>query len=337
MNPTISVVIPVYNRFELTKYAVESALTQTLRVSEVILVDDGSIDGTSDLLRSYIAANPTWRERVLYLHQENQGVSAARNLGIERSKGEWLAFLDNDDLWLPQKLEWQFRALEKYKVQCGLCFTDAWFMNSVDVKTTVFQHYGVEYSEPTGVVSDTDELVAKLEQVWVPTVVAHADLVRRVGAFDCSLHYNEDQDFLFRIALETQFCYVSMPMALFDRTPAPQRHLGRSTDAHKEDFRLQQLQSRLEKHLNSSRTLSPRIRKALCTKLRGIHSQWTNWYLRHGDYKKALQSASRAASYDLTPSVALKWALTRVAPALAKGIVLLREPNVKAGDPGVFF
>lgn len=337
MNPTVSVVIPVYNRFELTKYAVESVLAQTMPVSEVILVDDGSIDGTSELLRSYVTEDPRWRGRVLYLHQENRGVSTARNLGIARSKSEWLAFLDNDDLWLPQKLEWQFRALERYKDRCGLCFTDAWFMNSVDMKTTVFQHYGVEYKEQTGVVSDTNELVEQLAQVWVPTIVARTELVRRVGAFDCSLHYNEDQDFLFRMALETTFCYVSMPMALFDRTPAPQRHLGRSTDAHKEDFRLRQLQSRLEKHLSSSVTLSPRIRKALCMRLRAVHSQWTNWYLRHGEYEKARLSASRAAGYDMSPGVALKWALTWVAPALAKGIVLMREPNAKPGDPGVFF
>jgi len=329
MSPTISVVIPVYNRFELTKHAVESVLAQTLRVSEVILVDDGSIDGTSELLPRYIEENTAWRERVRYFHQENQGVSSARNSGIEQAKGEWLAFHDNDDLWLPQKLKWQFRALEVYKDQCDLCFTDAWFMNSVDMKTTVFQRYGVEYREPVGLVSDVEGLLERLEQVWVPTVVVRADLVRRVGAFDCSIHYNEDQEFLFRMALATRFCYVSMPMALFDRTPAPQRHLGRAANAHKEDFRLQMLQSRLEKNLDSCGTLSPYTSKTLRTRLRAIHSQWTNWYLRNGDYEKARQSASQATKYDLTPGVALKWALTRVAPTLAKWVVMLRESETK--------
>jgi glycosyltransferase involved in cell wall biosynthesis len=337
MNPSVSVVIPVYNRFELTKRSVESVMAQSVPVSEVILVDDGSIDGTSELLPRYIADNPAWRERVLYFHQESQGVSAARNLGIAQAKGEWLAFNDNDDLWLPQKLEWQFRALERYRDQCGLCFTDAWFMNNVHMKMSVFERYGVEHREQVGIVGDLEGLIERLEQVWVPTVVARADLVRRAGAFDSALHYNEDQEFLFRMAFETKFCYVSPPMALFDRTPPSQRHLGKATNSHKEDFRLQMLQYRLERNLSSCASLSPRIRKTLCSKLRAIHSQWTNWHLRNGDFERARQSISQAARYDLTPGVALKWTLTRVAPTLAKWVVMLRESNTKGPEREVYF
>jgi len=130
MQPTISVVIPVYNRFDCLKRSVESVLAQTLPVSEVILVDDGSIDGTSELLPRYIAENQMWRDRVSYVHQDNQGPNVARNTGIAHAKGDWLAFNDNDDLWLPQKLEWQFQALDQFKDQCGACITDAWFMNN---------------------------------------------------------------------------------------------------------------------------------------------------------------------------------------------------------------
>jgi glycosyltransferase involved in cell wall biosynthesis len=325
MNPAISVVIPVYNRFELTKLAVESVLNQTLPVSEVILVDDGSIDGTSDLLPCYLKANPAWRDRVRYFHQECKGVSAARNRGIDLTKGEWVAFNDNDDLWLPQKLEWQFRALEKYKEQCGLCFTDAWFMNNVNMKASVFDRYGVEYAEQVGVVSDRECLLDRLEQVWIPTVVARTAVVREVGAFDPAIHYNEDQEFLFRMALHTRFCYVSAPMALFDRTPPSQRHLGKSTNLHREDFRLQMLQSRLEKNLDSCGESCARIRKSLRIKLRAVHSQWTNWHLRNGDFKNARKSISKAIGYDLAPGVALKWILARTAPALAKKVVTLRE------------
>src|SRR5271165_3737623 len=82
MHPTISVVIPLYNRFDRLKYAVESVLAQTLPVSEVILVDDGSTDDTPELLPRYIAENVRWRERVIYVRQENQGPSVARKNGI---------------------------------------------------------------------------------------------------------------------------------------------------------------------------------------------------------------------------------------------------------------
>ena len=113
MTPSISVIVTVYNRFEMTKRAVESVLAQTCPVSEVLLIDDGSFDGTSKLLSRYVEQNHMWRDRVRYLHQENQGPGAVRNQGIAAASGDWLAFIDNDDLWLPQKLEWQFRALDE--------------------------------------------------------------------------------------------------------------------------------------------------------------------------------------------------------------------------------
>src|ERR1700729_1188399 len=129
MNPSISVVIPVYNRSDRLQCVVESILAQTLHVFDIILVDDGSIDNTREWLLRHIEENPRWRERIRYFHQENQGPGVARNAGIAHAKGEWLAFNDNDDLWLPQKLEWQFRALHQFQGQCGVCITDAWFMN----------------------------------------------------------------------------------------------------------------------------------------------------------------------------------------------------------------
>jgi glycosyltransferase involved in cell wall biosynthesis len=146
MSPTISVVIPVYNRFERLKYAVESVPAQTLTASEVILVHDGSFDGTSELLPAYLAQNPAWRERVRYFQQENQGPNVARNTGIEQAKGEWLAFNDNDDLWLPQKLEWQFRARDQCK--------NAWFMNKWCMKMTAFQLAGKLHRESIGMIPD---------------------------------------------------------------------------------------------------------------------------------------------------------------------------------------
>ena len=88
MTPSISVVIPVYNRFDRLKHSVESVLAQTLPVSEVILVDDGSFDGTSDLLPVYIAQNPTWRERVRYFRQENQGPNVAHSSDSRRNRRE---------------------------------------------------------------------------------------------------------------------------------------------------------------------------------------------------------------------------------------------------------
>ena len=99
MKPKISVIIPTYNRAGILNRAIQSVFNQTFRDFELIVVDDGSTDDTA---RS-VASLPS----IKYLSQNHSGVSKARNLGIEHARGEWLAFLDSDDKWLPEKLERQ--------------------------------------------------------------------------------------------------------------------------------------------------------------------------------------------------------------------------------------
>src|ERR1700722_18304182 len=105
--PVVSVVIPTYNRAHAVPGAIESALGQTLAPSEVIVVDDGSEDGTRERLMPYM-------DRIVYIYQENQGVSSARNNGIRAAKGDLIAFLDSDDVWHPRKLELQLQFLQEH-------------------------------------------------------------------------------------------------------------------------------------------------------------------------------------------------------------------------------
>jgi glycosyltransferase involved in cell wall biosynthesis len=331
MSPTISVIVTVYNRFELTKRAVESVLAQTLPVSEVILMDDGSSDGTSELLPQYVAGNPAWRERVRYVHQDNQGPGAARNNGIAEVRGEWLAFIDNDDLWLPQKLEWQFRALDQF--QCGACITDAWFMNNPYMKMTLFQLAGKQHSQTMGMITDplkymleTNSVVG-VHPVWMQNLVTRIELARHVGGFDPKLRCGEDDDFAFRLGCETKFCYVNMPMVMIDRTPPAQRHVGANRCWDDEDFRLQMAQDRFEKRLRLSDRFPDEIRKTIREKLAAVHSGWANWFLQKGEYGKAREAVAEAARIHLTPNLAIKWALTRSAPRLARKMVLVRDEH----------
>ncbi|MGD0870446.1 MAG: glycosyltransferase family A protein [Bryobacteraceae bacterium] len=110
--------IPVYNGAALIRRSIESALAQTYPVSELIVVDDGSTDGTADIARSY-------GSRVRYLHQPNSGVAAARNHGIREAAAEWIAFLDHDDQWLPEKLQRQVMALQA-NPGSRLCYSAHW-------------------------------------------------------------------------------------------------------------------------------------------------------------------------------------------------------------------
>src|ERR1043165_3045241 len=103
MNPLVSVIIPVYNGARHLRAALESVFAQTYRSFEVIVVDDGSVDESAIIAQSF--------PEVRYIHQTNCGVAAARNHGIEAARGEFLAFLDQDDLWTPDKLRLQIEYL----------------------------------------------------------------------------------------------------------------------------------------------------------------------------------------------------------------------------------
>ena len=102
----ISVIIPTYNRKHTLNRAIHSVLSQTSKPREIIAVDDGSTDGTKNWLAKMYPA-------IRYIHQSNSGVSGARNVGIKTAQGDWLAFLDSDDEWLPQKLECQVAAVKE--------------------------------------------------------------------------------------------------------------------------------------------------------------------------------------------------------------------------------
>ena len=118
----VSVVIPTYNRLSVLPRALDSVFGQTLPALEVIVVDDGSTDGTADWVRANYP-----KARVI--EQENRGVSAARNTGIRESCGQWLAFLDSDDSWLPKKLHEQVQALG-LEPEIRLCHTEEiWIRN----------------------------------------------------------------------------------------------------------------------------------------------------------------------------------------------------------------
>ena len=129
MNPRISVVIPTYNRADKVLKSIESVLTQTVADLEVIVVDDGSSDDTERILAH------TFRDRIRYYAQANQGASVARNKGIEEARGEWIAFLDSDDLWERDKIEWQLKALEQFGPECAACYTDTRLFNHTETRT----------------------------------------------------------------------------------------------------------------------------------------------------------------------------------------------------------
>lgn len=132
----VTALIPTYNRRRQVLSAIDSVLAQTAPVDEIIVVDDGSTDGTAEAVCSRHGSD------VRVFRQGNAGVSAARNRGLREARGKWVAFLDSDDVWLPTKIERQFEALAAFGDEFGLCFTDCAYDSNPESKPSFFLETG---------------------------------------------------------------------------------------------------------------------------------------------------------------------------------------------------
>src|SRR2546429_9117536 len=125
--PKVSVIIPTYNRAEFLCSAITSVLNQTFHNFEIIVVDDASQDHTREVM------NSLGDKRIRYIrHEKNKGVAATRNTGLVNAKGTYIAFLDDDDEWLPEKLQKQFNLLESCQNIVGVVYTGAFVVRKSD-------------------------------------------------------------------------------------------------------------------------------------------------------------------------------------------------------------
>ena len=242
----VSVVIPTYNRAFCIGRAIDSVLSQTHHQVEVLVVDDGSTDGTPDMLESRYGAEP----RLRVLRQENQGVSAARNTGLRSARGAFIALLDSDDIWLPWKLEAQLAGLAALPA-AGMIWTD---MDAVSpsgevlVRRYLATFYGayswfgreelferwVPFSsirpdlagllgEPRLYVGDVFSKTVLRNLVHTSTVLLRRERLERVGGFDLALgRTGEDYDFHLRTCREGPVAYLDAASILYLRGQADQ-------------------------------------------------------------------------------------------------------------------
>jgi glycosyltransferase involved in cell wall biosynthesis len=209
----VTAIIPTYNRRSHTLRAIECVLAQTTPADEIVVVDDGSTDGTAE------AVAKRYGPRVLLIRQKNAGVSAARNRGIQAARGEWLAFLDSDDFWEPDKLEQQFAAIAAAGTpECGACFTDCIFDGNPEMTRSAFENAGLRSAGPFGVLDDAPGHVLSTRPVmFVQSLLVRRSIVQSLAGFDESMVVSEDTDLLFRLGLATRICFVAAPMVHIDR------------------------------------------------------------------------------------------------------------------------
>src|SRR5690349_6589968 len=204
----ISVIIPVYNCERFIAEAVRSVQEQTYPVHEIIVVDDGSTDNTRAALAGHWPA-------IQYIGCEHRGVAAARNTGISRSSGEFIAFLDADDVWLPEKLAMQVDYFRAHP-ECGLVYTDMKLFDGTGILQESVKQW-LHMDPPSGWI---------FPQLFAETLFA-ADAVMfrkkcldRVGNFDESLRCGEDYHLWLRFARHFRIGYLDKPLMMYRQHPA---------------------------------------------------------------------------------------------------------------------
>jgi len=202
-NPLISVIIPTYNRAKIIERAIKSVIQQTYKKWELIIVDDGSVDNTKESIKNHLQD-----KRInYYSYPTNKGVCFARNFGIEKSKGQWIALLDSDDEFLPKKLEIQLNETLKHNANISLCNRIIITDNQPKKIITTNKSFFADYKE---IITEKRTLSA--------TTMFFKNIITKKSKFDPKQPTSNDLDFLLKTKKENRLLYIDKPLVLIHKT-----------------------------------------------------------------------------------------------------------------------
>lgn len=210
--PNVSVIIPAYNRAFIIGQTIDSVLQQTYGNYEIIVVDDGSTDNT------YEALKPYW-DKIRYEYKENGGIASARNRGLELAQGEYIAFLDSDDFWKPEKLEKQMQCFAnqpEYGLVATRCVT-----NTVDRDFNTIEVNKIRRSGKSGWIYK--DLFFR-NFIRTSSVVIKNECFQKVGRFDEGLPRCEEIDMWLRISKKYPVGFINDILTIYTRRPKEIRH-----------------------------------------------------------------------------------------------------------------
>ena len=269
--PKVSVIIPVYNAENFLSETIESVIAQTYTDWEIIAVDDGSTDRSGKILRKYEQLLP---QKFHAIMQQNSGTSAARNTAIEASKGEYIAFLDHDDLWLPEKLGKQVELLDSNK-KFGMVYSDNYVIDSNgDLKKKsllpCIMFRGNVFNE-----------LFHRNFIALLTVIIRNEVLNKVGMFDPKYKIAEEYDLFLRIAEYYPVDFVEQPLAKYRvHAESVSKNIEVSVD---EDLQI------MEYWLNKKPELKRELRGKIRLKKARLCYNLTAYYFSKHEYKKAVK------------------------------------------------
>jgi glycosyltransferase involved in cell wall biosynthesis len=212
VDSTISAVVPTFNRASHVCRAVDSILRQSSPADEIIVVDDGSTDGTARLLRS------RYQRRVQVIEQANGGVSSARRRGLQAASGDWIAFLDSDDEWLPGRLEAMARVAEGVDESVVCVFGDTLVRRDDGAETMLFAEHAFNASRPLKIYYDALPTQFPFMFSLLGSSLLRRDALLQTGAFLEGLRSSEDFLVSFRLALHHRFAVIPEAVTRVYRT-----------------------------------------------------------------------------------------------------------------------
>jgi glycosyltransferase involved in cell wall biosynthesis len=268
----VSIIVPTYNRAHLVMETIDSILAQTVKDFELIVVDNESTDNTEEVIKSYTD------ERIKYFRHQNNGLVAVnRNYGISKANGEYIAFCDDDDLWMPEKLERQVKLLDLNK-ELGLVYSDCYI---------IYENGNLErYTLLSSLKLFRGNVFNKLFQSnFIPmlTVMIRREILSKVGGFDPKYIIAQDYDLWLRIAEHYPIDFIEEPLAKY-------RIHGESISRNRE-LAINEVFQLTEYWLDKKANLERSFRGKAKQKQANLHISLMVYYFRNHQNRKAVSES----------------------------------------------
>jgi glycosyltransferase involved in cell wall biosynthesis len=288
----VSVIIPTFNRAHYLPQAIQSVLAQTVPVHEIIVVDDGSTDNTPDIIMAY-------GDKIRYLKQKNQGPSAARNYAMREVRGNWVAFLDSDDLWVPEKNQLQAEFVRQHPYLEFVFGNLAIFSeHQSDDKPEILDLAVHQYLQANA--TDLKDFFRQLlfcNPVPTSSVLLRSDCFRQVGWLDETMRYCEDYDYWLRLAPDFRAGFVDHVLV---------KRRMHDSNAIKAYSAICEGTLKVLKRLRQKNNLPADVHQILLRRIASVQYNLSSHLIKHGRFGEAYIGLAELQVDDLQGSILLR-------------------------------